>query len=108
MPDLFKNLSHEGFLLLGGGFAGLCGSLSYLLKVEEGKPFKWSEFLLHLAISAAFGVIAFEIMTFEHIPDEVAAGICGMSGWMGTRIARIIEIVIRKKLGISKQDMEGK
>ena len=26
-------------------FAGLCGALAYGVKREEGKPFKWSEFL---------------------------------------------------------------
>lgn len=106
MPDFLKNLSHSEYLMVGSGFATVCGSLSYLLKVEEGKPFKWREFLIHMATSAVFGVIAFEIMTFEHIPDEVAAGICGMSGWMGTRIARIIEIVIRKKFGLTENDLK--
>lgn len=38
-------------LAISGGFAALCGGLSYLLKVEEGKPFKFSEFILHVSIS---------------------------------------------------------
>lgn len=40
-------------------FAAVCGSLSYLLKVEEGKQFKWTEFILHTVISAVCGLITY-------------------------------------------------
>ena len=82
-------------------FAGFCGSLSYFLKVEEGHPFRWTEFILHTTISAVCGLITFEIM-----PPQVAGALCGMSGWMGTRLLRILEIVIRKKLGVTKEELK--
>lgn len=109
-----RQLSEEAILAICGGFAGVCGSLSYLLKVEEGKPFKWGEFALHTAISAAFGLITYELLSYEDFPPQVAGALCGVAGWGGTRLIRIFEIllpkiaaaVLRKKLGITKEDLK--
>lgn len=114
MPDLLKNLSHTDYLIVSGGFAGLAGSVSYWLKVTEGKPFKWSEFLVHVAVSMIFGLLAFEFGSYEGLPDEFCGAIAGSAGWAGTRIARIIEIVLPKIInaivlkffGLSKKDLE--
>ena len=106
MPDLLKNLSHTDYLCIGGGFAGLTGSVSYLLKVTEGKPFKWSEFFVHIAASMIFGLIAFEIGAYEGLPDEFSGALAGCAGWLGTRVARIIEVLACKKLGLSKDDLK--
>lgn len=108
MPDFIKELTHTDAMLVSGGFAGLCGSVSYLLKVTEEKPFSWREFLLHVAASAIFGLIAFEIASFEGMPDGMAGAIAGMAGWMGTRVARIIEVLIRKKLNLSDAEISDK
>ena len=104
-----RQLSEEAILAICGGFAGVCGSLSYLLKVEEGKKFSWPEFALHTTISAVFGLIAYELLSYEEFPPQVAGALCG-----GTRLIRIIEIIlpriaaaiISKKLGISKEDLK--
>lgn len=109
-----KSLSDGQILGICGAFAGFCGSLSYLLKVEEGKPFKWGEFALHTAISAAFGLITYELLSYEDFPPQVAGALCGVAGWGGTRLIRIFEIllpkiaaaVLRKKLGITKEDLK--
>lgn len=109
-----RQLSEEAILAICGGFAGVCGSLSYLLKVEEGKKFSWPEFALHTAISAVFGLITYELLSYEEFPPNVAGALCGVAGWGGTRLIRIIEIIlpkivaaiIRKKLGISKEDLK--
>lgn len=87
-------------------FAGFCGALSYFLKVEEGHVFKWSEFILHTIISAVCGLITYELLAFYGVPPQVAGALCGMSGWMGTRLLRILEIVIRKRAGVSKEDLQ--
>ncbi len=109
-----KSLPEGAIVAICGAFAGFCGSLSYLLKVEEGKPFSWREFALHTTISAVFGLIAYEILSYESFPPQVAGALCGVAGWGGTRLIRIIEIIlpriaaaiISKKLGISKEDLK--
>lgn len=91
-------------LLISGGFASVCGMLAYLLKVEEGKPFKLTEFILHTFVSGVCGLIAYT--TLRHLAGfepDVCGAFCGIAGWMGTRLLRIIEITIQKKmLGDSK------
>lgn len=109
-----RQLSEEAILAICGGFAGVCGSLSYLLKVEEGKKFSWPEFALHTTISAVFGLIAYELLSYEEFPPQVAGALCGVAGWGGTRLIRIIEIVlpriavavISKKLNIDEEDLK--
>lgn len=108
-----RSMSDLQILGICGGFAGLCGSLSYLLKVEEGKRFSWREFVLHTTISAVFGLIAYEVLSYESFPPQVAGALCGVAGWGGTRLIRIVEIllpkiaaaVLRKKFGITKDDL---
>lgn len=102
----FKSLSEGEILSICGSFAGVCGALSYLLKVEEGKVFSWREFILHILISAVFGLIAYEILCYQQLPPQVAGALCGVAGWGGTRLIRIFEIVVRKKLGVSKEDLK--
>lgn len=109
-----KSLPEGAIVAICGAFAGFCGSLSYLLKVEEGKPFSWREFALHTTISAVFGLIAYEVLSYEDFPPQVAGALCGVAGWGGTRLIRIFEIllpkiaaaVLRKKLGITKEDLK--
>lgn len=112
----FKSLSESQILAICGSFASACGGLSYLLKVEEGKPFRWREFLLHTAISGVFGLITYEILSFEGFPPQLSGALCGVAGWGGTRVAKIIELLfpkviealIRKRLGLTKEDLEEK
>lgn len=97
----FKNLNEFQMLGIAGSFAGLCGWLSYLLKVQEGKAFTWREFLLHGAISAVCGLISYEIS-----PPQLCGALSGLAGWGGARVLRIIEVVITKRLGVSKEDLK--
>ena len=103
----FQHLTSLDIAGICGLFAGFCGSLSYFLKVEEGHPFKWSEFVLHTLISAVFGLMTYEILSYYGMPAQVSGALCGMAGWMGTRGARIVEIVIRKRVGVTKEELEG-
>ena len=68
-----KSLPEGAIVAICGAFAGFCGSLSYLLKVEEGKPFSWREFALHTTISAVFGLIAYEILSYEAFRHRLLA-----------------------------------
>ena len=109
-----KDLSHGDFILISGGFAGICGSISYFLNVQEGKVFKCSEFLIHIAVSIIFGVLAFELCSYLGIQDEYCGAMSGMAGFLGVNIAKIIQIVfpkvfnalILKYFGLSKKDLE--
>ena len=102
----FKNLNEFQMLGIAGSFAGMCGWLSYLLGVQEGKPFTWREFLLHGAISAVCGLISYEIFAYESFPPQLCGALSGLAGWGGTRVLRIIEVVITKRLGVSKEDLK--
>ena len=102
----FKNLKEFQMLGIAGSVAGLCGWLSYLLKVQEGKAFTWREFLLHGAISAVCGLISYEIFVYESLPPQLCGALSGLAGWGGTRVLRIIEVVITKRLGVSKEDLK--
>ena len=90
-------------LLIVSGFAGLCGSLSYLQKVVEGKKFKWTELVLHGLISAMCGVITYQLLSAYGIGHEAAGALCGLSGWMGTRFMRILELLVTRKLGVESE-----
>lgn len=103
----FQSLSNLQIAGICACFAGLCSSLSYLLKVEEGHPFKWREFALHISISAVFGLMTFEVLDFYGFPPQIAGAVCGAAGWMGTRLIRLLEIVVRKKLGVTKEELNA-
>ena len=87
--------------LIGGGG----GAISYALKVQEGKPSRWHEFLLHCGISAFAGWVVYQFSVFAGLPAGVAGAVCGVSGWMGTRAIRIVEVMIRKRAGVDKEDL---
>lgn len=101
-----KELTHGDYITVSTIFAGVCGSVSYLLKIEEGKKFKVTEFLIHVAASMIFGLLAFEFFSYEGVPDEFCGAIAGSAGWLGTRVARIIEILVCRKFNIKKEDLE--
>ena len=100
MPD---NLNHFQQLEAMVGVSVASSVISFLLKVQEGKKFSFFEFILHISFSALFGAIAFEIMYQEGIPFHWAGAICGMSGWLGTRVIRIAQIILAKKFGVSQE-----
>lgn len=93
-------------LAASGGFAALCGWLNYLLLIEEGREFSWGGMFLHCAISAVCGLISYEILTYEGFPPGFCGALSGLAGWGGTRVLRLIEIVVTKRTGIKKDDLE--
>ena len=102
----YRDLSDWQVLASAGSFAAICGWLSYLLKVQEGKRFYWREFFLHGAISAVCGLISYEILAYEGFPPQLSGAISGLAGWGGTRAIRLVELVIQKRLGVDKEDMK--
>ena len=101
MPEKWQVLG------LMGGFASTFGGLHYLLKVQEGKKFKWTEFLLHSVISGFCGIITYQLLSAYGIEHEIAGAVCGFSGWMGTQFLKIAEIAIRKRLGVTAEDLKN-
>lgn len=106
VPTNLTELSDVGTAIVCSIIGGTGGALSYALKVEEGKPWKWSEFFLHCGISAFAGWVMFQFSVYAGLPAGVAGAVCGVSGWMGTRAIRIAEVVIRKRAGVEKEDMK--
>ena len=93
-------------LVASGFFAAICGWLSYLLKVQEGKSFTFREFLLHGAISAVCGLISYELLSYEGLPSNLCGALSGMAGWGGTRLIRLLELLLTKKLGVSRDELD--
>lgn len=103
MPD---NLNQITPYAISGAFAAVCGAISYGLKIEEGKPFRWREFSLHTAASAVCGLISYSCLTYLKLPPDLCGALSGVAGWMGTRLMRIAEILVEKKLGVEKDDLK--
>ncbi len=105
MQEHFQSLSDLQVGLLCFVFGGACGGLSYGVKVTEGKPFRWGEFFIFCATSAVCGLCTFEVLDAYGAPSQVAGALCGMSGWMGTRLPRMVEALWLRKHGVSKEDL---
>ena len=101
-----RHMTEGQILGVVAGFSGLCGSLHYLLKVEEGKAFSWRELILHCVISSVCGLITYEILSFEGFPPQLCGALSGLAGWGGTRFMRIVEVVLTKRAGVTKEDMK--
>lgn len=86
-------------LVLVCGFSGLCGALSYLFAVEEGKAFTWGSLLLHTTISGVCGLITFAVFeSFGGFSPTACGAFAGVSGWMGTRLLSLIESKVAKRM----------
>jgi hypothetical protein len=87
-------------------FGAIGGFLNYWLKVVEGHPFSIREVAVYTATSAFSGFIAYECLDYLGFPAGVCAALCGMSGWMGTRLLRIAETMLKNKALGSPKDKE--
>jgi hypothetical protein len=101
LPSDFHELSEAEISVVAGAFAGVGGLLFYLLGVEKGKPFHFWSCALHVAISIFCGVIVFAILSALGVKPLVSAGLCGLAGWMGERLLKLLELVVRMRLGVA-------
>ena len=85
-------------------FAAVGGFLNYWVKICEGRPFSMREVVVYTATSAFAGFMSFELLDYCGFPPGVCAALCGMSGWMGTRLLRIGEAIIKNKADVEKKD----
>lgn len=105
-PGDFQELSEAEISIVASAFAGVGGLLFYLLGVEKGQPFHLSSCVLHVAISIFCGVIVFAILSALGVKPLVAAGFCGLAGWMGERLLKLLELVVRLRLGVAPVPVE--
>lgn len=103
MPDLTQ-LTRLELAEVCAAVGAVGGALNYWLKTVEGKPFIWKELMMHVATSAFSGWIAYEIFDYMGLPPGLSAALCGLSGWMGTRLLRIVEAVLKAKAGVDKSN----
>ena len=107
MPERVKHMSDLVFILGSGAFAMIGGAISYLLKWCEGHKFSWAEFFIHSITSGFFGIIAYECFAFEGLHPYFSGAMAGMTGYYGTRICRIFEVVVlKRKLGVDPKDIQ--
>jgi hypothetical protein len=84
-------------------FAATGGFLNYWVKVVEGRDFSIREVIVYTSVSAFAGFISFELLDYCGFPPGVCAALSGMSGWMGTRLLRIGEAIVRNKADVDKE-----
>lgn len=101
-----EELSGNEIVAVCAGVGAFGGVLNYLHRVVEGRPFKAVEFLLYTATSVFCGVLTGGVLHSAEFPLEVICAVCGVAGWMGTGLLRLLEVVARKRLGITKGDLD--
>jgi len=88
-------------------FGAVGGYLNYWVKVTEGRTFSLREVIVYTATSAFSGFIAFELLDYLGFPPGVCAALCGMAGWMGTRLLRIGEAIVANKAKAKEEKADG-
>ena len=90
------------------GFGTLSGVLSYLSAVLDGRPFRWTSFFINSAVSGACSFFVGEALIDYGLSVRLTLAICGMVGWMGPHLPKLIEsILIRlalRRYGISQKE----
>ena len=104
MPD---NLwAHSQQFGEAGIFAILSGVVSYLTSVQEGRPFKWSEFVLNVISSGLAGVVSCGILLHYQMDIEFTCALCGVAGWLGTRFWKIVDVLVFRRIGVKQEDLK--
>lgn len=106
MPDNLKTMTDAQYIMTAVGLAGATGWANYYSQLGEGKEFSWTEMLRHVGMSMFCGYVAFEFAAWEGCPGEIAGCISGCAGYLGTRLLRIFEIALRKRVGVTKEDLK--
>ena len=75
------------------GFGTLSGVLSYLNAVLEGRPFRWMAFLVNASVSGACSFFVGEALLDYGLSLRITLAICGMVGWMGPHLPKLIESI---------------
>lgn len=103
-PDEFHGINTS--LLAATIFAGLCGALSELINVSEGKKFSWREFLLHGCVSAVAGLITYQVLVSLGTASGMASAMSGVAGWMGTDAIKLIKVLLLRRVGVDPKELD--
>lgn len=100
--------SEQGFLwwlqmTAYASFAAFGGFMGHLLRtMENGDRLKWGRAFLESGSAAFVGVLVLLMCQAMDMTQEWTGVIVGVSGWLGANATiRILESVVRKRLGIS-------
>ena len=104
-PEDLKEIHVFGLCIL---WAGVCGVLSYLLRVQEGHVFRWTEFLLLTAVSMVAGGLAFQLLHYWGAPPDLSGAVCGYAGWMGTQFMKFVGVIVLKKAEVDPKSLKDK
>ncbi len=97
MFDHLRNVWQE--LMIASLMGGLGGVFYYLTSIEEGKKFSWFSFILNTFISAFSGLFAYIcIRHLAGLDPDVCSCFSGVAGWMGTRLWKLVELRVTKKI----------
>ncbi|WP_459175753.1 phage holin family protein [Ewingella americana] len=72
---------------------------NYAWRIMNGEQFRWSFFLLKMAISIFAGALVLLFASYSSWAAEIAGGFAGLAGWSGAEAIRIIEKRFLKRLG---------
>lgn len=103
-PDDLNNVDTS--LLAATVFAGLCGVLSELINVSEGKAFSWKAFLLHACVSAVAGLITYQVLVSLGTASGMASAMSGVAGWMGTDAIKLIKVLLLRRVGVDPKELD--
>lgn len=100
--DLMKVLSF-------GAFASFGGFLGHLMRtMDQGGKIQWGRAGLEGLAAGFVGLLMLMACSAFKLDEGWTGVIVGVSGWMGANATiRILEALVFKKLGLSKEDKNG-
>ena len=91
-------------LFLYAAFAALGGVLGHLFRtIDKGLKIKWGRAAIEGVASGFIGLLFYLSCQGLGLSEQWTGVIVGVAGWLGaTASIKIIELVVYKKLGVSK------
>lgn len=89
-------------------FASFGGLMGHMLRtIESGNKISWARAFIESASAGFVGLLVLLMCQAMSLSAEWTGVIVGMAGWLGANATiRIVETVVRKRLGIDKDNGE--
>ncbi|WRQ11930.1 holin family protein [Serratia phage vB_SlqS_ZDD2] len=94
MKDLDFGKISLGILMTVLGYAA-----SYSYKLMSGEEFSIKSFIARLIVAMFAGLLTLLYGNYKGWDPEFIGITCGMAGWMGAGLIKLIESVIKQRLG---------